>query len=60
MIEGITKEEVYPVVWGLSEGSGILNVDQEIAFYAVLDVLAKGVFGTWLLVGHMSTPECKS
>ncbi|CCG83048.1 Opsin-1 [Taphrina deformans PYCC 5710] len=48
---------LYPVAWGLSEGSGILDVDQEIAFYAVLDVLAKGVFGLWLLTGHMNTPE---
>lgn len=48
---------MYPVAWGLSEGAGILDVDQEIAFYAVLDVLAKGVFGLWLLTGHMNTPE---
>ena len=48
---------LYPIAWGLSEGSGILDVDQEIAFYAVLDVLAKGVFGLWLLTGHMNTPE---
>ena len=38
----------------------MLNVDQEIAFYAVLDVLAKGVFGMWLLVGHMNIPESES
>jgi len=48
---------MYPIAWGLSEGSGILDVDQEIAFYAVLDVLAKGVFGLWLLTGHQNTPE---
>lgn len=48
---------MYPIAWGLSEGSGLLDVDQEIAFYAVLDVLAKGVFGLWLLTGHMNLPE---
>lgn len=41
----------------MSEGVAILSVDQEIGFYAVLDVLAKGVFGLWLLTGHQNIPE---
>ncbi len=64
---------LYPVAWGFSEGifldqrsnrfayiqgANILNVDQEIAVYAILDVLAKAVFGLWLLTGHMNIPEC--
>lgn len=43
---------LYPVVWGLGEGSRILSVDGEIIAYAILDVLAKPVFGFWLLITH--------
>jgi bacteriorhodopsin len=43
---------VYPIIWGVSEGAHIVNVDAEIIGYAVLDVLAKPVFGFWLLFTH--------
>jgi len=43
---------LYPVVWGLGDGARVLSVDSEILAYAVLDVLAKPVFGFWLLVTH--------
>jgi len=43
---------LYPIVWGLGDGSRILSVDAEIICYAVLDVLAKPVFGFWLLITH--------
>jgi len=43
---------LYPIVWGLGDGSRILSVDSEIIAYAVLDVLAKPVFGFWLLITH--------
>jgi len=43
---------LYPVVWGLGDGSRILSVDGEIIAYAILDVLAKPVFGFWLLITH--------
>lgn len=43
---------IYPVVWGISEGSQITTVDGEIIAYAVLDLLAKPVFGSWLLFTH--------
>jgi bacteriorhodopsin len=33
------------------------NVDTEIIIYAVLDVLAKPVFGLWLLVSHRAIAE---
>lgn len=39
-------------VWGLADGSRNLGVDAEIVSYAVLDVLAKPVFGFWLLFTH--------
>jgi len=34
-----------------------MNVDQEIIAYAVLDILAKPVFGAWLLFTHSKLPE---
>lgn len=43
---------LYPIVWGLGDGSRTLSVDSEIMAYAVLDVLAKPVFGFWLLITH--------
>ncbi|QDS68863.1 hypothetical protein FKW77_007413 [Venturia effusa] len=42
----------YPIVWGIADGSRIATVDQEIIAYAVLDILAKPVFGAWLLTTH--------
>jgi bacteriorhodopsin len=43
---------LYPVVWAVGDGARKLSVDQEIIGYAVLDVLAKVVFGFWLLLTH--------
>jgi len=48
---------VYPIIWGIADGSRNMNVDEEIIAYAVLDILAKAVFGAWLLFTHMSMPE---
>jgi len=47
----------YPVIWALAEGTRVLSVNHEIIAYAVLDVLAKGVFGVWLLITYRSLPE---
>jgi len=47
----------YPIIWGIADGSRILSVDGEIIAYAVLDVLAKPVFGLWLLLTHARLPE---
>jgi bacteriorhodopsin len=47
----------YPIVWGIGDGARRLSVDGEIIAYAVLDVLAKGVFGAWLLFMHARVPE---
>lgn len=43
---------VYPIIWGVGEGANILSVDGEILGYAILDILAKPVFGFWLLFTH--------
>ncbi|RYP18930.1 hypothetical protein DL765_003608 [Monosporascus sp. GIB2] len=45
---------VYPIVWGFAQGAHIASVDAEIIAYAVLDLLAKPVFGLWLLLSHDS------
>ena len=39
-------------MWGVAEGARIADVDAEIIAYAVLDILAKPVFGFWLLITH--------
>lgn len=44
-------------VWGFADGARRVSVDGEIIAYAVLDVLAKGVFGAWLLITHNTMPE---
>ena len=43
---------LYPIAWGLSEGGNVISPDSEAAFYGVLDILAKPVFGALLLWGH--------
>ena len=45
---------IYPIVWGFADGGRVVGVDAEIISYAVLDVLAKPVFGFWLLFTHDS------
>jgi len=47
----------YPIVWGIADGARKATVDQEIIAYAVLDILAKPIFGAWLLFTHSSIPE---
>lgn len=53
---------LYPVAFALCEGTGKLNPDQEILFFAILDVIAKPIWGAWLLLGtpdegHVLVPE---
>jgi len=48
---------IYPIVWGVADGARKTSVDSEILAYAILDVLAKVVFGTWLLIAHRQIPE---
>ncbi|KIX93853.1 uncharacterized protein Z520_10478 [Fonsecaea multimorphosa CBS 102226] len=45
---------LYPIIWGLAEGGHVIDIDSEIIAYAVLDILAKPVFGFWLLFTHDS------
>ena len=46
---------LYPIVWGIGDGARKWSVDAEIIAYAVLDVLAKPVFGFWLLFAHSAS-----
>jgi len=43
---------LYPIAWGVCEGGNLISPDSEAAFYGVLDVLAKPVFGALLIWGH--------
>lgn len=43
---------VYPIIWGVAAGGRHMSVDGEIIAYAVLDILAKPVFGFWLLTTY--------
>ncbi|KAI1404378.1 bacteriorhodopsin [Hypoxylon fuscum] len=43
---------LYPIAWGLGEGGNVIHPDGEAAFYGVLDILAKPIFGLLLLWGH--------
>ncbi|KAI0997857.1 hypothetical protein K3495_g10333 [Podosphaera aphanis] len=48
---------LYPIVWGIGDGARLWSVDSEIISYAILDVLAKPVFGFWLLLTHSKNAE---
>ena len=44
-------------VWGVINGSHKPSIDTEIMVYAILDILAKPVFGLWLLLSHRALLE---
>lgn len=46
----------YPIVWGIGDGARKISIDSEVLSYAILDVLAKAVFGFWLLIAHQRIP----
>jgi bacteriorhodopsin len=43
---------IYPIIWAVADGARIININGEVIAYAVLDILAKPVFGIWLLTAH--------
>jgi len=47
---------LYLIVWEISDGFHRLSPNQEVLAYAVLDILAKPVFGLWLLIAHQRMP----
>jgi len=49
----------YPIIWAISTKRKI-SVDGEIIAFAIIDVLAKGVCGGWLLLTNRRLPETQS
>ncbi|RMZ77108.1 hypothetical protein DV737_g4529, partial [Chaetothyriales sp. CBS 132003] len=41
---------IYPILWGIIGGTHRISIDNEVIVYAILDLLAKPVFGFWLLL----------
>lgn len=41
---------LYPVVWGFAEGRGILSADNEVLAFGILDIIAKPVWGLWIVL----------
>lgn len=44
-------------IWGIAPLARKTNVDTEIIIYLVLDILAKPVFGLWLLISNRNIAE---
>jgi bacteriorhodopsin len=49
----------YPIIWAIGVRR-IISVDGEIIAYAIIDILAKGVWGAWLLLTNRRVPETQS
>lgn len=52
----------YPIVWAFAEGTGKMSVDNEVLAFGILDIIAKPVWGLWILLalpdeGHVLLPE---
>jgi bacteriorhodopsin len=48
---------LYPVVWILAEGTGTVSVTGEAIWYAVLDLIAKGIFGWFITHAEFRGPK---
>ena len=53
----VSADKVVHSVWAISEGAHLISVDGEVIAYAVLDILAKPIFGFWLLYAHGATDD---
>ncbi|OLL23590.1 Opsin-1 [Neolecta irregularis DAH-3] len=42
----------YPIAWGLSQAENTTIPHNKTVFYDILDLLAKPVFGFWIILGH--------
>lgn len=52
----------YPIVWGFAEGSGKISADNEVLAFGILDIIAKPVWGLWIVLatppeGHVILAE---
>eukprot|EP01023_Acetabularia_acetabulum_P011262 TRINITY_DN1514_c1_g2_i2.p1 TRINITY_DN1514_c1_g2~~TRINITY_DN1514_c1_g2_i2.p1 ORF type:complete len:285 (-),score=51.34 TRINITY_DN1514_c1_g2_i2:302-1045(-) len=43
---------LYPIVWGLGTGAGVISTDIEIILMGILDILAKPLFAVGVLITH--------
>lgn len=48
---------LYPIIFALSEGADRISNNAETIAYCIIDVLAKTVFGFWLLLMHKHDSE---
>lgn len=53
---------LYPIVWAFCEGTGKMSADNEVLAFGVLDVIAKPLWGLWIVFatpeeGHVVLPE---
>lgn len=46
---------IYPVAWGLCEGSNVISVTGEMIFYGILDIFTKPIFALLFLFLHRKT-----
>lgn len=44
-------------IWAVADGARKMNVDKEIMIYAILDALAKPVFGVWFIISHRAMAD---
>lgn len=44
----------YPIVWAFAEGTGKLSADNEVLAFGILDIIAKPVWGLWIV---LATPS---
>ncbi|KAK4150003.1 hypothetical protein C8A00DRAFT_46500 [Chaetomidium leptoderma] len=56
-IYSLTVWAAYPIVWGIAVLARKTSVDTEIIIYLILDILAKPVFGLWLLISNRAIAE---
>lgn len=41
---------LYPIAFAFAEGTGRISADQEVLWFGILDVIAKPIWGLWLLL----------
>ena len=50
---------IYPVAWGLCEGSNVISVTGEMIFYGILDIFTKPIFAVLFLLLHRNSDSNK-
>lgn len=50
---------IYPIAWGLCEGSNVISVTGEMIFYGILDIFTKPIFALLFLFLHRNVDSKK-